>query len=238
MKSALKLLPLIVLGCNAPTPAPPEPSPENAFFDETLVLEGAVELDATPCVGNGNLEIRGQLAAPFGRLAQRPILDLLIPSAHAAPLPDEQTVPDAPITLGAADPTWQPATLLSTTTDALGRFCFKISQAQLETSPPLMLKAGNQTNLRRILLDPRDANIHVASETAVQLLQNTNIPPNKPTRAQLFNLNTLVGTNLDLLHPVRLSPQDTLEGALKITTQQCLQDPRILEKLNALQPAP
>lgn len=222
---------LIAAACQSPPEAPyvPAQSPpplEESFFDESALLEGSVALEATPCVGDGDTELRGQVAAPFGRLAHKTLWDWLVPSAHAAALPGEQTVANVDVSLGRVAADWRPTSAYTTRTDALGRFCFRLPRAEFDAALWMVHAHTNLATLRRVVLDARDVNVHLASETLVRLVEAHNLGPQTP-RARLINLDTLVGTNLELLVPVQLTDGTRVEDALQTTLAQVQADARI-----------
>ena len=227
-----------VWGCESPSVAPPPEAPQELeasgdFFEESALLEGAVDLDPAPCAGEGQVELRGQVAAPFGRLALAPAWwESLIPTAHAASLPDEQTVSGVTVVLGTASPTWDIATVLGQTqTDALGRFCLRTT---VEPGPTLMLRAGENPHMRRLVLDARDVNIHLTSEAVVRLVASTPRQPSAQLRAGLFNLTTIATTQVDFLQPVSLEPNTNTESALQRIDTQLRSDPRVVAALERL----
>lgn len=242
----MKILPvlsvLLVVSCDARPSATVGNTTESGtgippgagFFDESTLLEGAVGLDDVACRGSGTTEIQGQVAAPFGRLAQNSVWDGLVPVAHAASLPDEQTIADAPVILGTTSTTWDiDKTLVSTRTDALGRFCIRIP-AGYEPGPTLMLRAGTKPTLRRIVLDVRDGNVNLTSEAIVRLVQSSAAKPTAEVRNALFNLTTVSSTQVDLLAPVSLPAGSNVATALKQLDAQLRADPRVQDALAQL----
>ncbi len=220
MRSLLTILGLILTQCACEAPPSDLSSAETSgFFDESGLLEGAVELDEAACVGTGPLEIRGQVAT-------------LKPQATS--LLDEQAVSKVRVDLALSSVSWDfQDALMSAETDALGRFCFRLPADQ-ELGPKALLKATTTPALRRIVLDARDVNIHLTSEAIIQLLQKSDITASNDLKARLLNLTTLAGTQVELLNPVQFAPDDTTQVAVGKLVDQLESDARIQASLEAL----
>lgn len=197
----------------------PELAETSGFFDEAGLLEGAIELDEAACVGEGTLEIRGQVATL---------------TAQATSLLDESVVSETPVELSLSSVDWDVQdALLSTKTDALGRFCFRVP-AETTLGPNAVLKAATTPPLRRLVLDARDVNIHLSSEAVIQVLQGADVRPSLPLRARLLNLTTTISTHLELLQPVEFAPATPIDAVMDQVLAQLRSDERIQTGLEVL----
>ncbi len=222
---------LSLCACEAPAPAPAsapttaalapdEDASELVFFDESEMLAGAVELTEAACVGTGTIEIRGQLATL---------------SPQAVSLADEHVVSGIRVALGKTSQNWDlEEEWMNVTTDALGRFCFRLP-AEQELGAGVLLQSATTPALRRVVLDARDVNIHLSSEAIVRLVQKTGAKPSTHQRVGLLNLTTMVGTRLELLEPVAFAPDTSAEAVLDMILERLEGDERIRAGLEAMQ---
>ena len=244
----LLLLALVALpACDRAAPSEPSPSEasgapsevvaEGGFFDEELLLEGAMDLaeDADlPCPGATDEEradpyhpkvLRGLVLAPGGQLAlRRPSFfpDWLVPQAAAAPLEGERPVAGVPVELR-----HEGASLLTTTTTASGRWCLRIPEG-IEPGPGLMLVArSGEVELRRLLFHTGDADLHALPEAIVRILDAQAIDTAAIPNTTFLNLEVLAQTADDLLEPVDLSDAGDLEQAVARLEEVLLRDERL-----------
>ncbi|MFU8803411.1 MAG: hypothetical protein ACNA8W_06355 [Bradymonadaceae bacterium] len=242
MKNLLLMaaLGLLIFGCED-RQAPPEtssgeasltmPSEDEggAFFDEGLLLEGAVDIrdHAPECVGAtpDELErpdhpamIRGQVLAPAARLARRSIVpDWLVPSAYAAALEGELPVVDARVALYArekGEPTGN--TIVETRTNIAGAWCLRIPD-EFKAGLDLILVASSRNGrarLRRLFVLPGDVDISPLSEAFTQILVEDEIDLDILPPATFLNMEILAGTAVDLLAPVVIEEGDQVAQAV------------------------
>ena len=189
---------------------------EGDFFGDELGDEAAElgsDFSVVPCVGatpeeQANLEhprlIRGQIVAPFGRLAQRTFWDYLVPDAHAVPVGGENTVPNQEIQLVEFGSKGESLKVLMTaTSDALGRYCFKLPEGvNYGVSLGLRAKSGDK-ELRAVVLSRGHSNLSLSSEVVLELALDKG-PLEARRFAWLVNLHTYADSAVDLLNPLEL----------------------------------
>lgn len=211
------------------------------FFDEDLLLEGALDLrDHLPeCVGASSDElerpdhpaiIRGQVLAPAARLARPSFFpQWLVPSAHAAPLEGELPVANVRVALYRQEK-GEPVgpTLIETRTNVVGAWCMRIPDGA-EAGTGLILVAtsiDSRLRLRRLFALPGDVDISSFSEAFVELLVEEEIDLEALPRATFLNMEVLASTAIDLLNPVVIEEGEGLAEAMTKIRKSLRQDPR------------
>ncbi len=246
---------LVLVGCEGnSSPAAPKTAEEPKPAEESLEIEGdffgdelgeeAAELGSdfsvVPCVGatpeeQANLDhpriIRGQVVAPFGRLAHRSLWDLIVPDAHAVPVGGENTVPNQEIQLVEFGSKGEPLKVLATaTSDALGRYCFKLPK-NVTYGVSLGLRTGAGDNqLRAVVLSRGHSNISLSSEVVLALALEQGKLESK-RREWLVNLHTYADSAVDLLDPFELEDGTNVVAGKQEVKTHLLADERFAAAL-------
>ena len=214
--------------------------PDSGGFFGAGLVEDATSLGSdftvVACVGatpeeQNNLEhprvIRGQVVSPFGRIASWSPVDLLIPSAFAVPVEGENTVAEVDVQLMTLQPDGRPSKVLSkTTSDALGRFCFKLPDgADYGAMLGLVATYGDES-LRAVVLSRGHGNLSLTSDVVLSLYLQKHALDLPNARARLINLHTLADSAVDLLEPVTLEDDDNLITGRQKIKEHLLKDLR------------
>jgi hypothetical protein len=211
------------------------------FFDEGLLLEGAVDIrDAIPeCIGASQAELelpdhpsilRGHVLAPSGRFASRfHFPDWLVGKAHASELDGELPVADVRVALYRHEK-GEPVgpTLVETRTNFAGAWCMRMPEG-FEAGPDLLLvatTAKSRDRLRRLFALPGDVDISPTSEGFVQVLVEDEIDPATVSVPVYLNMEVLANTAVDLLHPVAFVEDDDLREAIARVKKSLRRDER------------
>lgn len=217
---------------------------EGGFFDDESLLEGAVDIAAEEkeiiCVGQGR-EVRGIVLAPHAQMASNwHFPNWLVGTAEASPLDGELPVGDVQVRLYRVD--GQGAQVgedfARTRTTSGGRFCVRLP-GDVESGPTIMVEAAAKTDgkdyrLRRILINAEDADLHLASESFVQILLEKNIDLAHAPLANLMNLEVYAQTAIDLLNPIELDDEDGIKAGVKLVKKTLLDDERFSAGLKRL----
>jgi microcystin-dependent protein len=189
---------------------------------DPLAKPDAGDPDRPPCAGatiaqgraSADPQVwRGVVSAPASPQARRSPLDLLIPSAHAVPLPGEQPVAGAKVSADGG---------AGAVSDARGRFCLRLDAAPL---PQLTAALPGGATLRGITTAGVPADINIQTEAMHRALAAANLPVATLSSAQRLNLLTIADTALGLmrgeqapvtaLEPAIVASQDALEADLR-----------------------
>lgn len=205
----------VLPACDSSTPA------ESEFFDPEALDENSVvvgdDFDAVECAGEGDIELRGQVLAPAGRLAFFP--DWLVPSAHAAPLEGELVVSDVEIELydhRNPDEIWA-----STRSDAVGRYCLVLPAGREPSTSTILRARAGEASLRRVVTHRQATTISISSEAVTRIILDSNL-----NRQQSINLETMADTALDLLEPTAFEGEN-VETAVSRVQKVMLADHRV-----------
>ena len=246
---------LLVFGCESGSVPAPKAKEQPKQIEESLEIEGDFFGDAlgeeaaqlgsdfsvVPCVGatpeeQANLDhpriLRGQVVAPFGRLAQRALWDFIVPDAHAVPVGGENTVPNQEIQLVEFGSKGEPLKVLATaTSDALGRYCLKLPK-DVNYGVTLGLRTGSGDNqLRALVLSRGHSNISLSTEVVLALaLEKGQLESNR--RAWLVNLHTYADSAVDLLDPFELKDGTNVVAGKQEVKTHLLADKRFAAALN------
>ncbi len=217
---------------------------EGGFFDDESLLEGAVDIAAEEkevvCVGEGR-DVRGVVLAPHAQMAinwQFP--NWLVGTAEASPLKGELPVGDVQVRLYRADGKGAPfgEDLASTRTTSSGRFCLRLPR-NVEPGATVFIEASAKTDgkthrLRRLLINAEDADLHLASESFVQILLENRVDLTHAPLANLMNLEVYSQTAIDLLNPIELNDEGGIKAGLKLVKKTLLSDERFAAGLKRL----
>lgn len=207
-------------------------SETNSFFSEAI-LESDVAADkdvicpgATPEEA-GNLNhpqiVRGSVVAPR---QQASFGFPFINEAHAVPIAGEFPAPKVSVKLmeGFAEP----KVVSETTTDALGRFCLKLSwNATFDENHYIEAKIGDE-KLRRLSPTQKVAIVSTQSEAVFRLFKQ-NLKNIALKRNTAINLQTIADTQVDTLNPAKA--QSTIEDTVELLIQNLSADIRVQKSL-------
>lgn len=219
-------------------------------FDEALLLEGAESLSeqAPPaeCVGATEEEaraeshpriLRGLVLAPQGKFARHSdLLELLIPSAHAAPLEGELPVADARVALYEGDARGEPVgqPLIETVSDRAGQWCVRLPD-DAEFGPRLLLVASaGEHRLRRPVLHAADLDLYSQPEALMRLLVEEGLTLDAISTASYLNLDVMAQSAVDLIEPVQVEGTSGLESLLSRLHKTMADDARLKEAIARL----
>lgn len=188
--------------------------------------------------------LRGQVQAPFGKLAayrppappvRSPFPDWLVDRAYGAPLEVERTIPNTPVYLYQVDARGERAGeyIAETRTDSGGNWCIRLPEG-VAPAPGLMVEArgaGGQARLRRSVVAPFATDTSVGNEALTRLLQANQVDFVRTAAETLINMESIADTRMDLLDPVELRPTMTLEQAVARVQETLATDPRLAEKM-------
>ena len=203
-------------------------SETNSFFsDEILESDIAADKDVN-CPGANDEEskdlnhpqiVRGSVVAPR---IQASFGLPFIKQANAVPISGEFRVPKVKVKLmqGLDDP----KVISETTTDALGRFCLKLSWNKTFDENHYIEAEIGEEKLRRLSPTQKVAIISTQSE-AVFRLYKTHHTKIADKRATAINLQTIADTQVDTLNPV--SAQSTIEKTVNLLIQNLEADTRV-----------
>lgn len=219
---------------------------EGGFFDDESLLEGAIDIAAEEaevvCVGQGGREVRGMVLAPHARLARRwQFPDWLVGRAEASPLEGELPVGGVAVRLYRVDGRGGQVgdAFARTQTSSSGRYCLRLPD-DVEPGPTVMVEAsatseGREYRLRRMLLNAEDGDLHLASESFVQVLLENSVDLERAPLVSLMNLEVFAQTAVDLLNPVALSDEGGVEAGVALVKATLLEDARFSTGLSRLQ---
>lgn len=220
---------------------------EGGFFDDESLLEGAIDIAAEEaevvCVGQGSREVRGMVLAPHARLAARTwqFPDWLVGRAEASALEGELPVGGVAVRLYRVDGRGKQVgeALARTQTSSSGRYCLRLPD-DVEPGPTVMVEAsatseGREYRLRRMLLNAEDGDLHLASESFVQVLLENSVDLERAPLVNLMNLEVFAQTAVDLLNPVVLSDEGGVEAGVALVKATLLEDARFSTGLSRLQ---
>lgn len=254
---------------SAPASAAPASAaaPANSFFDQGKVFQGAgdpeVDVQAVPCVGDAAdgsdakpfhpQKIRGTVWAPFGVFAQRQApprptwlraleggADLLSSPVWAHPLPQEKAIAGAEVRLVHVDARGEVlGELLKATTDAEGRFCFRVPDA-FPIKPNLVVMVGDAekgTLMRRNVASRSTNDLFSQPEALFRQLVKRGVDLTRLPRQEFGNLYSLTDTIVD--DRVHTAPLDLPEGTrikagCALVEQRLAKHPRFIEKVGEL----
>ena len=179
--------------------------------------------------------LRGRVLAPQAKLADS-WLDVVVPSAHAAPLEDEQPVAGATVELYSIDTAGERVgdVLRTTETNEKGEWCVGLPKG-VDPGTDLMLRASSeQAELRRLVANDISTDIYTGTEAIIQLLEDREIDFHRiPTHAYI-NMEAIADTAVDLLEPVELADDDNVASMVTRIRDTLADDERFSEKLEAL----
>lgn len=195
--------------------------------------------------------LRGQVLAPFGKLAayrppappaRSPFPDWLVEVAHGAPLEAERTVPNTPIYLYQVDARGERVgeSIAETRSDSGGNWCIRLPEG-VAPGPGLMVEARGaraDARLRRSVVAPFATDTSVGNEALTRLLQANKVDFLRVSAETLINMESIADTRMDLLNPVELSDTMTLEDAVVHVQATLATDPRLVEKMASAPQAP
>ncbi|TXD36649.1 hypothetical protein FRC98_12530 [Lujinxingia vulgaris] len=219
-------------------------------FDEDLLLEGAESLsDQAPpaeCVGATAEEasaeshpriLRGLVLAPQGKLAHRTdLLELLIPSAHAAPLEGELPVADARVALYEGDARGEPAgePLIETISDRAGQWCVRLPDGVAFGPQLLLVASAGEHRLRRPVLHANDLDLYSQPEALLRLLIEEGLTLDALSTPTYLNLDVMAQSAVDLIEPVQVEGTSGLESLLARLHKTMAEDARLKEAIARL----
>ncbi len=202
---------MLLMAC-APTPEPDSASRTDGP-EPGLVCAGA-SLDEAR-IERHPMVVRGVVKAPPSAKAAR-LFDLeLIPSAHAFAMEFEVPIPDASVVLRALDASGEPRgePLVSTATDAQGRYCLRVPDDHAIGSGLALFATTPSGPLRRVLVTRTDASLDAQSEARYRVLAKAGVDFTRVETPAYLNWRTVADTQLGLLGEVEQDtarPLDTL----------------------------
>ncbi|TXC69473.1 hypothetical protein FRC91_17940 [Bradymonadales bacterium TMQ1] len=219
-------------------------------FDEELLLEGAESLSAqappAECVGATEEEaraeshprmLRGLVLAPQGKFARGPhLLELLIPSAHAAALEGELPVANARVALYEGDARGEPVgePLIETVSDRAGQWCVRLPDGVAFGPQLLLIASAGDHRLRRPVLHAADLDLYSQPEALMRLLIEEGLTLDAISTASYLNLDVMAQSAVDLIEPVRVEGTSGLESLLARLHKTMSEDARLKEAIGRL----
>jgi hypothetical protein len=181
--------------------------------------------------------LRGQVHAPSGQLAARSVFPIwLVPSAHAAPLEDERTVPEATVQLYRVDAAGRQTgeVLREAVTDMTGEWCMKLPDG-VDVGADLMLEArADDTRLRRSVVSEVSTDLYSTAEALTRLLIEQEVDFTKIPDEIYLNMESIADTRVDLLEGMELADGDTVGSTVGRIQKVLVKDDRLMEKVRAL----
>lgn len=198
-----------------------DPAPDNEVFCPDATTAEMNDLNHPQLV-------RGSVVAPR---IQASFGIPFINQAHAVPIPGEFPVPGVKVKL--MEGFSEPKIVSETTTDALGRFCLKLSWTNtFDGTQYLETKVGENT-LRRLSPSQKVAIISTQSEAVFRLyvtnLGQTKLSKTASKRSMAINLQTIADSQVDTFKPV--SAQSTIEKTVALILENLRNDQRVQESL-------
>jgi hypothetical protein len=179
--------------------------------------------------------LRGRVLAPHAKLAES-WLEAIVPTAHAAPLEDEQPVVGATVELYQIDASGaQIGDVLRTTdTNEQGEWCVGLPEG-IEPGTDLMLRAsGDAVALRRLAATDITTDIYTGTEAIVRILKARDVDFHRIPTETYINLEAVADSAVDLLEPVELTDTDDVASMVQKIRDTLVEDERFSEKLESL----
>lgn len=237
MRTASLLIGVVILSACAPTPEPD--SAARADGPEPGLVCAGASVDEARTERHPKV-VRGVVKAPPAAQAARgPALEL-VASAHAFAMEFEVPVSGAPVSLRKVDASGAPRgePLVSTTTDAQGRFCVRVPDEHAIGVGLALFATTPSGPLRRVLVTRADASLDAQSEARYRVLARAGVDFERLEVPAYLNWRTVADTRLGLLGEVDQDTARPLDALLTELTAELERGERVKDALAALPKRP